>query len=189
MSQPGPLVSVSEARRLLLGTFRWTGGHADFSGVFGHAGLLDVAGEALAAPFVDSGVSAVVGLEARGFAVGALVARHLGVGLVLARKPGSVHPDAENEIAAAPDWRGRHIEVRISRRAVAPGDRLLLVDDWIETGSQARTVARLVERLGGTLVGVAVLVDGTSAEVRRELSVVGLTRIDELPIDPVSTAG
>ena len=67
-----------------------------------------------------------------------------------------------------------------------PDDRVLLVDDWIETGSQACTAVRLVERLGGLVVGVTVLVDDTSEEVRRELNVVGLVTSDELP-QPAST--
>ena len=48
---------------------------------------------------------------------------------------------------------------------------MLLVDDWIETGSQARSVSRLARRLGAVFVGVAVLVDDTSDAVRAELDV------------------
>jgi len=73
------------------------------------------------------------------------------------------------------------LELRISRRAIRPGDRLLLVDDWVETGSQARRVAALVAKGGGTVVGVSVLVDDTSDEVRHQLNVVGVLRSSELP--------
>jgi adenine phosphoribosyltransferase len=69
-------------------------------------------------------------------------------------------------VATAPDWRGRHVEILISRRAVRSGDRLLLVDDWIETGSQARTVSTLAEQRGADVVGVSVLVDDTTDDVR-----------------------
>jgi len=58
---------------------------------------------------------------------------------------------------------------------------LLLADDWIETGSQARTVARLAQRLGATMIGVTVLVDDTRDAVRRDLRVAALVRSGELP--------
>ena len=171
---------VVAARAALRRTFRWTGGHADFAGAFRDPKLVRTMGPALAEPFRDQAIDAVVGIEARGFAVAALVARELGIGLVLARKPGGVHPGAESEVALEPDWRGRSVELRVSPEAVEPGDRLLLADDWIETGSQARTVRRLVERLGGALVGLSVLVDDTNDDVRRDLNVHSLVFSSEL---------
>lgn len=84
-------------------------------------------------------------------------------------------------MALEPDWRGRTVELRISPRAIESGDRLLLADDWIETGSQARTLRRLVGRLGGSLVGVTVLVDDTDDDVRQDLNVRSLLLSGELP--------
>jgi len=172
---------VQNARTEFLRSFEWTDGHADFAQVLRNETLLDLLGPALAAPFTGQGVSAVIGVEARGFVVAALAARALHVGLILARKPGSVHPASEIEIGETPDWRGRQVELRISPKALKPGERLLLVDDWVETGSQARTVARLVERLGGELAGVSAVVDDTSDEMRTLLGLVGIVRSRELP--------
>lgn len=168
-------------RDLLLERFRWRDGHADFSPLLRDPGFLRDAGHALAAPFRDRGVTAVVGLEARGFVLSALTAQALGVGLVLARKPGSVHPGAETERATEVDWRGNLVDVRIAADAVGVRDRALIVDDWVETGSQARTARRLLARLGAPLVGVSVLVDDTTDEVRNELGVVGIVRGSDLP--------
>jgi adenine phosphoribosyltransferase len=173
--------SQNQARALVLEQFRWHNGHADLAGVFRDAQALAALGPALAAPFASSGVGGVVAIEARGFVVGALAAQHLGVGMVLARKPGSMHPDAVRRTSTSPDWRGRHTELAISLRAVVAGDRLLLVDDWIETGSQARTAFDLVAALGASVVGTSVVVDDTTEEVRASLGVVGLLRADELP--------
>ena len=145
-----------DAAQLLLRAFRWTHGHADFADALRDPNLLAAIGPALSGPFATAGVTAVVALEARRFVVGGLVARDLGVGLVLARKPGAVHPDSDGQVATEPDWRGRHVEILISRRAVRAGDRLLIVDDWIETGSQARTVSTLAGRRGAKVVGVTV---------------------------------
>jgi len=170
-------------KELLLRTFRWTRGHADFADSLRDPELLVAVGPALARPFMAADVTAVVAVEARGFALGALVARELGVGLVLARKPGAIHPDSHRLLADTPDWRGRRVELLISRRAIRKGDRLLLADDWIETGSQARTVAALVASHGATVVGVSVLVDDTTDEVREQLNVIGVLRSSELPLD------
>jgi len=172
--------AVERARSLLLDSFVWTDGHADFAGVLRQGAILAAVGPALAELFQDEAISAVVGMEARGFVFGALVARSLDVGLILARKSGSVHPGAATELATEPDWRGRLTEVRISRGAVAAGDRLLLVDDWVETGSQAGTVARLITRLGAQLVGVASVVDDATDRVRESLNLRGVVRSTEL---------
>lgn len=169
------------ARRAVLADFLWTGGHADFGGVLRSANVIETIGPALADSFRRDGISAVVAVEARGFTFGALAAAALGVGLVLARKPGSIHPGALEEAAEAEDWRGQRHPLRISRSALRPRERLLLVDDWIETGNQARTVARLLERLGAELVGVSAVVDDTTDLVRSELNVVGLLRSSDLP--------
>lgn len=176
--------AVESARSLLLESFAWTNGDADFSGVLKDGAFLAAVGPALAAPFADDHIAAVVVLEARGFVFGALAARALDVGLVLARKPGSVLPGALSEAGAYPDWRGHVSEMRISRGAVARGDRLLLVDDWIETGAQATTVDRLVTGLGGRLVGVSVVVDDTDDEVRDRLNVRALIKSRDLPAEP-----
>ena len=170
-------------KQLLLRTFRWTNGHADLADSLRDPDLLAAVGPALARPFASADVTAVVAVEARGFVLGALAAREMGLGLVLARKPGAVHPDSHRLLASTPDWRGRQLELLISRRAIRGGDRLLLVDDWVETGSQARTVAELVANNGGTVVGVSVLVDDTTDEVREQLNVISVLRSSELPSD------
>ena len=172
------------ALEALLAEFRWTGTHADFARVLRSAVFLDNIGQALVEPFEHDEVSGIVAIEARGFVLGALAARALGVGLVLARKPDAIHPGAVEQVAEDPDWRGRHMTFRISPQALRREDRLLLVDDWVETGSQARTVSTLVRTLGATLVGVSAIVDHTNDETRRELGLVGLLRSTELPPYP-----
>lgn len=171
----------STARDALLATFAWTQGHADFAEVLRSPVFLRSIGRALVEPLLGADVSSVIAIEARGFTLGALAARELDVGLVLARKRGGVHPEAVEELADTPDWRGRELVFRVSPLAVRPGDRLLLIDDWIETGSQARTVARLVSNLGASIVGVSCVIDHTNDETREERGLVGLLPTTELP--------
>ncbi len=124
-------------------------------------------------------ITAVVGTEARGFVLGALCASALGVGLVLARKPGSIHPGDNATTTSDPDWRGRRITFEVSR-ILGSSDRVLLVDDWIETGNQADAVRRAVELCGAKLVGMSVIVDQTTPSKRELLCVQSLVRATEL---------
>jgi adenine phosphoribosyltransferase len=171
---------VGSARASLLRTFRWTEGHADFAAVWRDATMVAAVGPALARPFAGTGITVVVAIEARKFVLGALTAKHLGVGLVLARQDGAVHPGDKATVVSAPHWRGRRVRLSLVR-LLAPGDRVLLVDDWIETGSQVRAVKEAVRTCGAQLVGTSVLVDHTTPDVRGELNVVAVVVSSELP--------
>jgi adenine/guanine phosphoribosyltransferase-like PRPP-binding protein len=84
-----------------------------------------------------------------------------------------------------PDWRGRRVTFEISL-ILEPSDRVLLVDDWIETGSQADAVRRAIEICGAEFVGTSVIVDQTTPSRRSALRVSSLVKATELPPD---TAG
>ena len=176
-------MSAVEARAAFLRTFRWSGGHADLAAVFADAGTLSLLGPALGEPFSAAGVTIVVAPEARGFVLGALCAEHLGVGLLLARKPGSVHPGEKTEVVSGPDWRGRAVTFRLAR-VLTSADVALLVDDWIQTGSQARAIKEAVEASGARFAGTSVIVDETTADARVHLNHVSLVRSADLPPAP-----
>ena len=57
------------------------------------------------------------------------------------------------------DYRGNRNVLRLQRRAIREGDRAVIIDDWIERGSQARAAVALVERCGGVVAGISVIVD------------------------------
>jgi adenine phosphoribosyltransferase len=139
--------------------FRWIGGHADVLGLLADGAFLAQAAKALAAPFRAGGVTKVAGIEARGFILGTAVALDLAVGFVPIRKRGAIHPGPKAVVRAAPDWRGNESELVLQRAAVTPIDRVLLVDDWIETASQALAGRDLIEDCGAQWAGLTVLVD------------------------------
>ncbi|NLD77072.1 MAG: adenine phosphoribosyltransferase [Acidimicrobiales bacterium] len=112
--------------------------------------------EALAAPFADAGVSKVLGVEARGFILAAPVAATLGVGFVPVRKPGKLPWQVEHQEYELEYGTDR---LEIHRDAVAPGERVLIVDDVMATGGTAAATAALVERLGGDVVGLSFLIE------------------------------
>jgi adenine phosphoribosyltransferase len=93
----------------------------------------------------------------------------LGAGFVAIRKPGSVHPGPKLELAAPPDWRGLESVLRLQRHVIQPTDRVLVVDDWAETGSKALTARRLIECCGGRYAGLSLLVDQLTQDARDAL--------------------
>jgi adenine phosphoribosyltransferase len=85
-------------------------------------------------------------------------------------------------LRTAPDWRGRETELVVQRAAVSPADRVLLVDDWAERGSQALAARSLLEQCGATYVGLSLLVDQLPAAVRARLApVAAVVGHEELP--------
>ncbi len=112
--------------------------------------------DALARLFADSRVDKVVGVEARGFILATPVAQRLGAGFVPVRKAGKL-PAAVQAETYALEYGTDSIEVH--EDAFGPGDRVLVVDDVIATGGTAAATARLVERLGATVVGFAFLIE------------------------------
>ncbi|MBD3348643.1 MAG: adenine phosphoribosyltransferase [Candidatus Eisenbacteria bacterium] len=112
--------------------------------------------DAIAGRYADSGVDAVVGVEARGFIFGAAVAYRMGVGFVPARKPGKLPAEtvkAEYELEYGTD------AIEMHRDAIEPGQRVLIVDDLLATGGTAAAAAKLVEELRGEVVAIAFVVD------------------------------
>jgi adenine phosphoribosyltransferase len=128
----------------------------DITPVLASAQALDAAVTQLADGARDLRVDVVVGAEARGFLLGAAVARELGAGFVLARKPGKLPHDtvrAEYLLEYGTDALELHTD------AVAEGARVLVHDDLLATGGTARALCELVEQLGGTVVGCAFLIE------------------------------
>ena len=145
-------------------------GHADVLGAVADSGLLARAARALAAPFADAKVAKVAGLEARGFIFGTATALTLGAGFVPVRKPGGIHPGPKARTVTAASWRGEPVTLEVQRAAIRPRDRVLLVDDWAETGAQAVAAKQLIEECGGDYVGLSLLVDQLTDETRAALA-------------------
>jgi adenine phosphoribosyltransferase len=112
--------------------------------------------EGLAEPFLSSNVNLVLGIEARGFILGAPVALQLGAGFVPARKPGKLPWKALRHEYAL-EYGTDALEVH--EDAFLNGGRVLIVDDVLATGGTAAAAAELVHGLNGTLVGWSFLLE------------------------------
>ena len=122
----------------------------------------------------DPVVDRVVGMEARGFIYAAPVALALGAGFVPVRKPGRL-PRATLAETYALEYGEDTLELHAD--AFEPGARVLVVDDVLATGGTAAATVRLVERAGGVVHGVAVLIELGFLSGRRHLGDVTLTSL------------
>src|SRR2546423_13392440 len=110
----------------------------------------------LAEPFAGRPIEKVIGVEARGFVLAAPLARRFGAGFVPVRKPGKLPWEIERQEYEL-EYGTNLLEIH--RDAIAPGELVLVVDDVIATGGTAAATARLVERLGGEVVGFAFVLE------------------------------
>lgn len=110
----------------------------------------------LAVNYIQSRVEVVVAIESRGFIFGGAMAHEIGAGLVPVRKLGKLPAktiEVEYELEYGRDALAIHAD------AITPGQRVLVVDDLLATGGTMAATLRLVEQLGGVVVGVAFLIE------------------------------
>ena len=122
--------------------------------------------ERICAPFLKH-VDVVVGIESRGFIIGAAVAYHLGTGLALVRKPGKL-PAATYE--ARYDLEYGSDGLQIHQDAFRHGSRVLVVDDLLATGGTAAATMELVRRTGGDVVACAFVIELVALRGRERLA-------------------
>jgi adenine phosphoribosyltransferase len=115
-----------------------------------------IAIDSMANPYQDRGISLVVGIESRGFILGAAVADRLGAGFVPVRKVGKL-PSVTVKVSYDLEYGSDSLEMH--RDAIDPGQRVLIVDDLLATGGTARATVDLVKQLGGNVEGVAFLIE------------------------------
>jgi adenine phosphoribosyltransferase len=112
--------------------------------------------ERLALPYREQDIDAIVGIESRGFILGAAVAQELGTGFIPVRKPGKLPAKSIKEsynLEYGTDALEMHED------AIEKGQRILVVDDVLATGGTAAATAQLVRQLGGELLGMAFLIE------------------------------
>src|SRR5688572_24819123 len=130
--------------------------------------------DALIGPFKDKHVDLVIGVEARGFIFAPTVAYALGAGFVPVRKPKKL-PAPTRSVSYQLEYGSDSLEIH--QDAIEPGQRVLIVDDLIATGGTAAAVADMVEEMGGTVVGLAFLVELDFLKGRDKLSKHHITSI------------
>ena len=117
-------------------------------------------------PYAGQPIDKVVGLEARGFILGGAIAHQLGTGFVPVRKKGKLPGTTISQ-----DYKLEYGEaiVEIHDDAIEAGERILVVDDLLATGGTAKAGIKLIERLGGDIIGCSFIVDLPELGGRKKL--------------------
>jgi adenine phosphoribosyltransferase len=127
----------------------------DITPLLGDARGLAAVVDQIASRFLGQ-VDVVLGIESRGFIIGAPVAYRLGVGLTIARKPGKLPYETVGE---SYELEYGSASLEIHRDGLANGARVLIVDDLLATGGTAEAAIRLTRKLGGSVVGCAFVIE------------------------------
>ncbi|NWY65200.1 APT1 phosphoribosyltransferase, partial [Erithacus rubecula] len=123
-------------------------------------GLQDCVADLLQ-PFQGDAIDMVAGIDAMGFILGAAAAATLQKGFLAIRKAG--HLCVQTVAQPYSDYSGREKVMEVRTDAIAPGQRILLVDQWVETGGTMRAAIELVERLGGVVAASLCVPTGVAA--------------------------
>ncbi len=128
----------------------------DITPILADPDLLRRTVDAMVEPYFDQGITKVLGIESRGFILGGMLAERLGAGFAPVRKKGKL-PSVT--LAESYDLEYGSATIEIHADAVAPREKVLIHDDVIATGGTAAATARLIARMGGTLVGFSFLIE------------------------------
>lgn len=139
----------------------------DITPLLADAAALREATKAMAMPYWESSIDHVVGIESRGFILGAIVARALDVGFIPVRKPGKL-PARVMSLEYALEYGSDTLEVHAD--ACMSEARVLIVDDVLATGGTAGAAGELMERLGARVVGFSFLLQLSALKGRERLA-------------------
>ncbi|GAB4561103.1 MAG: xanthine phosphoribosyltransferase [Anaerolineae bacterium] len=132
-------------------------------------------GEALAERFRAYGVTKVITAEISGITPAVMTGLALGVPVVYARKSRPITMIAEPYRETAPSHtKGRVVELMVSPEYLQPGDRVLLIDDFLATGQTIAALVRIVQRSGATLVGIGAVIEKAFEGGRDQLKHLGV---------------
>lgn len=138
----------------------------DITPLLGDPQAFNMAVNLLADRYIGKHIDRVVGVEARGFILGAALAYKLNTGLVLVRKPGKLPAET---LKAAYELEYGADELEIHQDALAPGARVVLVDDVIATGGTIRAAMNLIQKLQCEIVEIAFLIELCGLNGRQRL--------------------
>jgi len=131
--------------------------------------------------FKKKGIEKVAAIEARGYVWGGVLAYQLGAGFILIRKPGKLPAQTLSETYEL-EYGTDSIEMHID--AVEKGEKVLIFDDLLATGGTAKAACNLIEKAGGTVIGIAFIIELTgSLHGRDKLEGYDILSLMEIPVE------
>ncbi len=124
--------------------------------------------------FLGLEIDKVVGIESRGFILGGAVAYKLDTGFVLIRKKDKMYVGGYSKDLVfseeCTDYSGekKTLEIESGGKGIKPGDKVVIIDDWWGTGSQGKAAIHIIEKAGGKVVGVAVMLDEMTDVIKKD---------------------
>lgn len=131
-----------------------TTGRRDLTPIFYNAKIFKKLINDMSKPFKEQKIDKIVAIDAMGFVLGSAMALKLKTGLVTARKGGKL-PGFELLKEKFTDYSGKEKELVINKNSINRGDKILIVDDWIETGNQMKITIKLIEEQKGEIIGIS----------------------------------
>ncbi|MEO9823389.1 MAG: adenine phosphoribosyltransferase [Paracoccaceae bacterium] len=122
-------------------------------------------------PYAGERIDKVVGLEARGFIVGGAIAHQLSVGFVPIRKAGKL---PGNTMRQEYTLEYGEAVMEVHDDAIQPGEKILVVDDLLATGGTAEAGIKLIEQMGGDIIGCAFIIDLPELGGRAKIEALGM---------------
>lgn len=141
-------------------------GFKDITTLLRDASSFNRAVDLMAHRYLDVKIDIVLGVEARGFVMGAALAYKLNKGVILVRKPGKL-PYKTNSISYDLEYGSDTLEIH--QDAITPGQRILIVDDLLATGGTVKAVADLITNMGGEIVECSFLAELSFLSGRKKL--------------------
>lgn len=139
----------------------------DITPLLGNADAFRAAVDAMAGDYGGMGIQYVVGVEARGFILGAAIAAKLNAGFIPVRKKGKL---PSKTVSIAYDLEYGTSMVEIHKDAIPKGAKVLMVDDLLATGGTIKASCELIEQLGGKIEGVVFLIELTELDGIKKLA-------------------
>ena len=118
-------------------------------------------------PFIEKKIDVVVGIESRGFIFGTPIADRLNASFVPVRKPGKL-PHETEQISYQLEYGKDSLEIH--KDSINEGQKILIVDDLLATGGTAEATSKLITKLKGNILGLAVLIELEFLEGRKKLN-------------------
>jgi adenine phosphoribosyltransferase len=132
-----------------------SGPRTDVSPIFANHAALSALVDDLVQPFSSVQTELVAGIDALGFVLGAAIAVKLAVGFIPIRKGGKI-PGAVDSLEFV-DYTGLRKSLELRKGAIRSGAKVLVVDEWVETGAQIAAAVELVENGGGIVIGICAI--------------------------------
>jgi len=136
-----------------------TKGRYDITPIFENPEVFSNLLNDLIKPFKDSKFDKIASLDALGFVIGGALAQKKNTGFICIRKNGKL-PGINNTVLKTSsfiDYTNTSKSFEINKSSVKEGGKILLVDEWIETGTQIKSAIKLIEELGGEIIGISSL--------------------------------